>query len=79
MSASPFGAARPRVEIRRRPAELPLPDVHPDDFVSQCDDDRYVIYLEEQAQDRLDDYEGRPWPSGQVRALPLAAGQKAAA
>ena len=76
MSASPFGAAPRRVELRPRPALPPLPDVHPDDADADHQDHLWAMLEEEQRRDRLDDHEGRPWPSAQVHSLPVAEAQR---
>lgn len=69
---SGYGAANARPRgLRPRAAEVPLPDVHPDDAHADHQDHLWALYEEEQAQDRVDDHEGRPWPSAQVHALPV--------
>ena len=72
MSQRAFGAAAARPRLRPRTVEVPLPDVHPDDAYEDRQDHLEALYETEQRLDRLDDHEGRPWPSGQVVALPVA-------
>lgn len=72
MSASPFGAAATRPRLRPRTVEVPLPDIHPDDAHAEHQDHLWAMYEDEQARDRRDDHEGRPWPSAQVHVLPVA-------
>jgi hypothetical protein len=67
-----YGAAptRPR-GLRPRTSLPPLPDVPLEDALATRDDHLEALDDMERRQDRLDDYEGRPWPSAAVHALPV--------